>query len=196
MYRTVFWTLGEGGGCDLGEWHWNMYIIICEMNRQSRFDAWYRVLRAGALGWPRGMGWGGRWEGGNGYTPMAGSYQCMAKPIQYYNSIIIMVVNSVVSDSFWLHGMQHAKLPCPSLSPRVCSNSCPLSWWCHPTISSSVASFSCPQSFPSPQFESISSLMFSLFMVQFSHPYMTTRKTIALTIWTFVSKAVSLLLTV
>ena len=45
------------------------------------------------------------------------------------------------------HGLQHARLPCPSLSPRVCSNSCPLSWWCQP-ISSSVAPFSCPQSFP------------------------------------------------
>ena len=44
---------------------------------------------------------------------------------------------------------QHARLPCPSLSPRVCSNSCPLSHWCHPIISSSVAPFfSCPQSFP------------------------------------------------
>ena len=46
------------------------------------------------------------------------------------------------------HGLQHAKLPCPSLSPEVCSNSCPLSRWCHPTISSSVTLFSCPQSFP------------------------------------------------
>ena len=43
---------------------------------------------------------------------------------------------------------QHARLPCPSLSPRVCSNSCPLSRWFHPTISSSVFPFSCPQSFP------------------------------------------------
>ena len=46
-------------------------------------------------------------------------------------------------------GLQHSRLPCPSLSPRVCSNSCPLSQWCHPTISSSVAPFSsCPQCFP------------------------------------------------
>ena len=56
----------------------------------------------------------------------------------------------------WLRGvylkpieMQHAKLPCPSVSPRVCTNSYTLSWWCHPNISSSVAPFSsCPQSFP------------------------------------------------
>ena len=48
---------------------------------------------------------------------------------------------SVVSDSLWPHGLQHARLPCSSLSHAVCSNSCPLSWWCHPTVSSSVAPF-------------------------------------------------------
>ena len=54
-----------------------------------------------------------------------------------------------VSDSLQPHGMQHTRLPCPSPSPRACSNSCQLSWWCHPTISSSVVSFSsCLQSFP------------------------------------------------
>ena len=56
---------------------------------------------------------------------------------------------SVVSDSLWSHGLQHARLPCPSPTPRACSNSCPSSWWCHPTISSSVVPFSsCLQSFP------------------------------------------------
>ena len=56
-----------------------------------------------------------------------------------------------MSSSSWLHGLQHARLPCHSLSPRVCSNSCPLSRWCHPTISSSVTPLSpCPQSFPVP----------------------------------------------
>ena len=54
-----------------------------------------------------------------------------------------------MSDFSWPHGMQNAYLPCPSLSPRVCSNSCPLSRWCHLTISSSVTPFtSCLQSFP------------------------------------------------
>ena len=46
--------------------------------------------------------------------------------------------HSVVPDSLQPHGLQHARLPWPSLSPRVCSHSGPLSWWCHPTISSSV----------------------------------------------------------
>ena len=56
---------------------------------------------------------------------------------------------SVVSNSLWPHGLQHARLPCPSPTPRVYPNSCPLSRWCHPTISSSVIPFSsCLQSFP------------------------------------------------
>ena len=137
------------------------------------------------------------------------------------------------------HGLQHARLPCPSLFPRVCSNSCPLSWWCHPIILSFVipssstlylsqhqgffqrVSFShqlakvmelqlqhqsfqwifrtdflldrlvwspysprdSQESSPTPQVKSINSLAFSWRMVvQVSHPYMTTRKTIALTI--------------
>ena len=43
--------------------------------------------------------------------------------------------HSVMSNSFWSHGLQHARLPCPSPTPGACSNSCPLSRWCHPTIS-------------------------------------------------------------
>ena len=61
--------------------------------------------------------------------------------------------HSVVSNSLESHEPQHIRLPCPSLSPRVCSNSCPLRWWCHWTISSSVTPFSsCPQSFPASRF--------------------------------------------
>ena len=55
------------GWDDLGEWHWNMYTIIYETSHQSRFDAWYWMLGAGALGWPRGMIWGGRREEGSGW---------------------------------------------------------------------------------------------------------------------------------
>ena len=56
---------------------------------------------------------------------------------------------SVTSDSLWPHGLQHARLRCPSPTTGACSNSCPLSQWYHPTISSSVVPFSsCPQSFP------------------------------------------------
>ena len=57
--------------------------------------------------------------------------------------------HSVVSNSLWPHGLQHARLPCPSPIPRAYSNSCPSSRWCHPTISSSVIPFSSHlQSFP------------------------------------------------
>ena len=137
-------------------------------------------------------------------------------------------------------------IPCPSLSPRVCSNSRPLNRWCHPTISFSVIPFSsCLQSFPAsgsfpmswlfesgwPKYwsirpsneysglisfrmdwfyllavqETLKSLLqhhsskasilwrSAFFMVQLSHSHMTTGKTIALTIWTFVGKVMSLL---
>ena len=56
---------------------------------------------------------------------------------------------SLVCDSLWPHGLQHARLPCPSPTPRAYSHSCPSSRWCHPTISSSVVPFSsCLQCFP------------------------------------------------
>ena len=158
--------------------------------------------------------------------------------------------HSVVSDSLKPHGLQHARPPCPSPIPRACSNSCPLSWWCHPTISSSVVPLLLPPSvFPStrvfsnesgvhirwPKYWSFSfsispsneysglisftvdwldllavqgslkSLLqhhnskasvlrcSAFFMVQLSHPYMTTGKIIDLTRWNFVDKVISLL---
>ena len=160
--------------------------------------------------------------------------------------------HSVMSDSLWPHGLQHARLPCPSPTPRAYSNSGPSSQWYHPTISSSVVPFSsCPQSFPasgsfqmsqffassgqsigvsastsvlpvnmqvwfplgwtgwiSLQAKTLKSLLqhhsskasilrcSAFFIVQLSHPYMTTRKTIALTRWTFVGKVMSLLFNV
>ena len=63
--------------------------------------------------------------------------------------MLLLFSRSVVSDSLWPHGLQHARPPCPSPTPGVHPNSCPSSRWCHPTISSSVIPFSsCPQSFP------------------------------------------------
>ena len=63
--------------------------------------------------------------------------------------MLLLFSCSVVSDSLPPHGLQHARLPCASPTPRACSNSCPLSRWCHPTISSSVVPFSsCLQPFP------------------------------------------------
>ena len=66
---------------------------------------------------------------------------------------------SVVSDSLWPHESQHARPPCPSLTPGVHPNSCALSWWCHPAITSSVVPFfSCPQSLPASEFFPMSQL--------------------------------------
>ena len=155
-----------------------------------------------------------------------------------------------MSDSLRPHELQYPKLPSPSLSPWLCSNSCPLSQWCHPTISFSVTPISsCPQSFPASGSFPMSQLFASsgqstgasasasvlpmniqkdwfplgltsdllavqgtlnsllqhhsskaslfwrsaFFMVQLSHPYMTNGKTIALSIWIFVGKVMSLL---
>ena len=70
-----------------------------------------------------------------------------------HSSTLLLFSLSVMSDSLRTHGLQDSWLPCPSPSPGVCSNSCPLSQWCHPTISASVTSFfSCPQSFPASVF--------------------------------------------
>ena len=156
--------------------------------------------------------------------------------------------HSVVLNSLQPHGLQHARPPCPSPTPGVYSNDCPLSRWCHPTISSSVVPFSsCPQSFlASGAFQmswlfasggrsigvSASTLVLpvntqdwtplgwtswislqskglsrvfsnnsktsilqcsAFFIVQLSHPNMTTGKIIGLTRWTFVDKTMCVL---
>ena len=151
--------------------------------------------------------------------------------------VLLLFNYSVMLDSLWLHGLKHARLPCPSPSPGACSNSCSMSQWCHPTISSScLQSFPASGSFQMSQFfaagAKVLELHFSVspsneytvlisfrigwfdllgskgllrvfsstmvkasilyhsafFIIQLSHPYMTAGKTIALTIWTFVSK--------
>ena len=78
----------------------------------------------------------------------------MEVPRKTKNKITISSVQfslSVMSDSLWPHGLQHIRLLCLSPTPRACSNSCPSSWWCHITISSSAVPFSSHfQSFPAP----------------------------------------------
>ena len=69
----------------------------------------------------------------------------MRRRIQWY----LQFSRSVVSNSLWPHELKHTRPPCPSPTPGACSNSGPLSRWCHPTVSSSVVPFSCcSQSFP------------------------------------------------
>ena len=194
-------------------------------------------------------------------STQAYSNQCDWQLIQllkcYWNWLIIPV-KTVKLDQFSSvarscptlrrHELQHARPPCPSPTPGVHPNPCPLSQWCHPTISSSVIPFSWPQSFPTSGSFPVSQL-FSLggqhigvsaatsvlpmniqlisfrmdwldllavqgtlknllqhhswkasilwcsafFIVQLSHPYMTTEKTIALTRWTFVDSSLCFL---
>ena len=69
--------------------------------------------------------------------------------LYYIKPQSVQFSHSVMSDSLWPHGLQHTRPPCPSPTPWACSNSCPSSRWCHPTISSFVVPFSsCLQSFP------------------------------------------------
>ena len=77
-------------------------------------------------------------------------YQYTANQENHTNPIFLLLFShSVMSNSLGPHGLEHARLPCPSSTPRAWSNSRPLSWWCHPTISSSAVPFSsCLQSFP------------------------------------------------
>ena len=72
-----------------------MYITICELDCQSRFNAWDRVLRAGALGWSWGMGWEGRWERGSGWGthvhPWLIHVNLWQKPLQYCKVISLQL---------------------------------------------------------------------------------------------------------
>ena len=81
--------------------------------------------------------------------------------IDIYTLLICSVQfsHSVVSDSLWPHGLQHARPPCLSPTPGAYSNSCPLSQWCHPSISSSVIPYSCFQSFPASRFFQMSQFL-------------------------------------
>ena len=86
--------------------------------------------------------------------PNQGKSEHFARTFTYWwhksflSSCLAQFSHSIMSDSLWRHGLQHTRLPCPSPTPRACSNSC-LSQWCHPIISSSVFPFSSLlQSFP------------------------------------------------
>ena len=79
-----------------------------------------------------------------------------------YTYMSLQFSHSVMSNPLQPHGLQHARPPCPSPTPRAYSDSWPLSWWCHPTISSSVVPFSSRlQSFPASGFFQVSQLFTS-----------------------------------
>ena len=81
--------------------------------------------------------------------------------ITFSYSLLLLFSHWIMPDSLQPHGLQHSSLACPSLSPGICSNLCLLNRWCHPTISSSVTPFSCPQSFPASGFFPVSQLFAS-----------------------------------
>ena len=87
----------------------------------------------------------------------------------------VLFSHSVMSDSLWPHGLQHTRLPCPSPTPGACSNSCPLSQWCHPTILCPVVPFSsyllsCPAS-ESLKWVSLSHQMAKVLELQLQHQF-------------------------
>ena len=94
--NVILDSVGEGeGGMIWNMNYWHMYIIICEIDSQPRFNAWDRVLRAGALGWLWEMGWGGRWEGGSGWGthvhPWLIHVNVWQKPPQYCKVISLQL---------------------------------------------------------------------------------------------------------
>ena len=98
------------------------------------------------------------------YVRVCGSYRlCYAR---HCTALFLLQISSVqfswaaVSDSLWPHGLQHTRLPCPSPTPRIYLNSCPMSRWCHPTVS--VIPFSCLQSFPASSYQVAKVLEFQL----------------------------------
>ena len=106
-----------------------------------------RILEYIAISSSRDLPNQGVQKGGN--ICMADLFCCTVEINKTLSSNSVQFSHSVMSDSLQPHEPQHARPPCPSPTAGVCSNPCPLSRWCHPTISSSVIPFSsCPQSFP------------------------------------------------
>ena len=118
--------------------------------------------------WPRFESmWmtGGRTGGSSPLPHKCPCYQISQTILQPLLPLLLLQFSSVQSFScvqLWPHGLQHARPPCPSSTPGVHSNSCPLSQWCHPAISSSVVPFSsCPQSYPASVSFQVSKLFIS-----------------------------------
>ena len=100
---------------------------------------------------------------------------CVLSFFYKYVTFSVQFSSSVVPDSLQPHGLQHAKLPCPLPTPRACSNSWPLSWWCHSAVWSFVVPFSsCLQSFPASEFISYMICLLHKSCLQWKHYYVST----------------------
>ena len=129
---------------------------------QARILEWVAIPFSSGLSWPRDRMWVSC-IAGKFFTIWALSFiHCTIINLSSPSPILFSSVQSLIR--VWLfapHGLQHARLPCPP-TPGACSNSCPSSWWCHPTISSSVIPFSsCLQSFPASGSFSVSQFFLS-----------------------------------
>ena len=168
-----YWTTMEAPGrLSLRNWLllilWSVQSIKLGTQGKPLIESKEKVVRGAHLWFPErwapgdGESWGGVWDGQQfsdiGQPQYSSSWgagrQCLGEPISPsspdgVNVVYLLFSHSVMSYSLWPHKLQHTRLLCPPLSPGAFSNSCPLSQWCRPTISSSVAPFfSCPQSFP------------------------------------------------
>ena len=128
--------------------HHKLWKILKEMGILEHFACLMRNLCAGQEATVRtGHGTTDWFQIGKGVHQGCILSPCLFNMYAEFRSV--QFSHSVVSDSLQPHESQHARPPCPSPTPRVYPNSCPLSWWCHPAISFSIIPFSsCPQSFP------------------------------------------------
>ena len=136
--RTLEWVAISFSSAWKGKWKWSHLVV------SDSATPWTTAYQA-----PLSMGFSRReyWSGVPlpSLTPCTRSAKYLKHELFAKYLLLLLFSHSVMSDSLQLHGLQHTRLPCPSVSPRVC----PLSQWCHPTISSSVTPTPlCPQSFP------------------------------------------------
>ena len=127
---------------------------LCLQCRRPRFNPWVRKIPWRRPWQPTTVFLPGEFDGQKnlvGCSPWGHKELDMTELLTVFQNkwlTSVQFCRSVMSDSLQPHGLRHARLPCPSPTPRACSYSCPSSWWCHPTISSSVIPFSfCLQSF-------------------------------------------------
>ena len=137
--------------------HWGSRDCLSEGEWGKFSWKWEWAAAVGGSGWPRDgvivkrpLAWPWGITGQNPVPCGSRAIECSSQERPVLAALPLLFFSCyVLSDSLQPHELQHTGLPCPSPTPGACSNSCPLSWWCHSTISSYVIPFfSCFQSFP------------------------------------------------